>query len=231
MKVLITGGSQGIGLAIAQELHAAGHELFLAARNPDRLKRAVDSFHGRAQGFACDLSDPARIAGLTAAVGKSGFSPEVLVLCAAGFGSPVRSVVTPPADELRRLFETNVLANYELVQAFLPKLRCGPYPRIILIGSTASIRPDDRSLYGITKWALRSYAYSLRSELKEQGVGVTLLNPGGTFTQKRVPDEHTAPDRLLESSDIAKLVSALLALSPQAVVEELDVRPMLGDTY
>lgn len=231
MNVLITGGSQGIGLAIAQELYGRGDRLFLVARDSDRLNGAVTGLGARAQGFACDLSDPGAVGRLAAAVKAADFSPDALVLCAAAFGGPERSVVSPPADELRRLFETNVLANYRLVQEFLPQLRQGPYPRIVLIGSTASIRADDQSLYGITKWALRSYAYSLRSELKEQGVGVTLLNPGGTFTQRRRPNGQVAPDRLLDASDIGKLVSTLLSLSPQAVVEEIDIRPMLGDTY
>ncbi|MGE5613750.1 MAG: short-chain dehydrogenase, partial [Bacillota bacterium] len=97
--------------------------------------------------------------------------------------------------------------------------------------STAGIRVDDGSLYGISKWALRSYAYFLRNELKHLGVGVTLLNPGGTFTQRRVPNEKIPSGRLLEASDIGKLVAAILTLSPQAVVEEINVRPLLGDTY
>ncbi len=231
MKVLITGGSQGIGLAVAKELHANGHELFLIARKEDRLKKVLEDYPERANGFAADLSEPSQIQAVINAASQKGFSPDVIVLNAAAFGPQGRSVVHPPVDELRKLLETNLLADYQLVQGFLPSVQAGAYPRIILIGSTAAIRHDGGSLYGISKWALRSYAYSLRDELKTLGVGVTLLNPGGTFTQKRVPDDHTAKDRLLEASDIAKLVSALLTLSPQAVVEEINVRPMLGDTY
>jgi len=231
VRILITGGSQGIGLATAEELHAKGHELFLIGRNQDRLQKVLQDFQERADGFAADLSEPAQIDVVIHAAAQKGFSPDVLILNAATFGPSGHSVVTPPADELRRLLETNLLANYQLVQGLLSSVQAGSYPRIILIGSTAAIRQDSGSLYGISKWALRSYAYSLRDELKTLGVGVTLLNAGGTFTQKRIPDEHTANDRLLKSSDIAKLIAALLTLSPQAVVEEINVRPMLGDTY
>lgn len=231
MKVLITGGSQGIGLAIAKELHDNGHELLLVARDSDRLNAAVLDLKERTEGFACDLTDSSQIKALIDFAAVRGFNPDVLVLNAAAFGTPVRSVVSPEADELRQLFEANVLANYQLVQGFLEVVKKSSYPRIILIGSTASIRRDDGSLYGISKWALRSYAYSLRDELKKFGVGVTLLNPGGTFTQKRVPNEKLASDRLLKASDIGKLVAALLTLSHQAVVEEIDIRPLLGDTY
>jgi short-subunit dehydrogenase len=231
MKVLITGGSQGIGLAIAKELHVSGHELFLVARDSERLNNAIESFSGRANGFACDLGKAGQIDSLIEKTKQENFYPDVIVLNAAAFGNSIRSVIKPSGDELRELLEINVISNYQLVQGFIDTIRKGVYPRIIIIGSTASIRVDDGSLYGISKWALRSYTYSLRNELKNLGVGVTLLNPGGTFTEKRVPDENTSKDRLLEASDIGKLVAALLTLSSQAVVEEINIRPLLGDTY
>lgn len=231
MKVLITGGSQGIGLAIAEELHAAGHELFLVARDPERLQKAIDSFPDRVNGTACDLGKAGETEALIEKAKQLEFHPDVIVLNAAAFGSPERSVLKHPAGELRELLEVNVISNYQLVQGFIDILKEGVYPRIIIIGSTASVRVDDGSLYGISKWALRSYAYFLRNELKHLGIGVTLINPGGTFTQKRVPYEKIPAGRLLEASDIGKLVAAVLELSPQAVVEEINVRPLLGDTY
>ncbi len=231
MKILITGGSQGIGLAIARELHANGHELFLVGKDSGRLQTVLNDFSERADGAAVDLSDPEQANGLIQLAKQKKFSPDVLILNAAAFGPAGHSVIQPSSEELQKLMETNLFADYRLVRGFLPSIRAGAYPRIILIGSTAAIRQDGGSLYAITKWALRSYAYSLRDELKTQGVGVTLLNPGGTFTQKRVPNDKIPSDRLLEASDIAKLVSVLLSLSQQAVVEEINVRPMLGDTY
>lgn len=231
MKVLITGGSQGIGIAIAKELHAAGHELFLTGRDPVRLENAVKGFSTGVKGFPAELGKAGQVESLIEAAMKENFSPDVIVLNAAAFGSPERSVIKPSSDEFRELLEVNVISNYQLVQGFIGTLKKSKYPRIIIIGSTAGIRVDDGSLYGISKWALRSYSYYLRNELKALGVGVTLLNPGGTFTQKRVPNEKTPNGRLLEASDIGKLVAVILTLSPQAVVEEINIRSMLGDTY
>lgn len=231
MKILITGGSQGIGLAIAKELYEKGHELFLVAKDKKRLKQAISGFPCRVSGLSCDLGDSGQIEGLIAQTKQAGFYPDAIILNAAAFGSPNRSVIQPPPEELKELFDINVIANYQLVRGFLEALSSSQYPRIIVIGSTASTRTDDGSLYGISKWALKSYAYFLRNELKSQGIGVTLLNPGGTFTEKRVPNEKTPAGRLLNARDIAILVTAILSLSPQAVVEEINVRPMLGDTY
>lgn len=229
MKVLITGGSQGIGLAVAKELHDNGHELFLTARNPKRLNDAVKSFN--AVGFPCDLGNDEEVDALIEKVRKENFDLDVIVLNAGSLSGFQRSVLSPSADELREILDINVVSNYKLVKGFIDIIKKSAYPRIVLIGSTAGIRTDNGSIYGISKWALRSYAYSLRDELKSLGVGVTLINPGGTFTQKRVPDESVPADRLLEGSDIGKLVAAILNLSYQAVVEEINIRPLLGDTY
>jgi NADP-dependent 3-hydroxy acid dehydrogenase YdfG len=62
------------------------------------------------------------------------------------------------------------------------------------------------------------------------GIGVSLINPGGTFTETRI--KQSEDDRhLLETSDIAKLIAIVFRLSPQAVIEELNIRPLVGDTY
>ncbi len=231
MKILITGASQGIGLAIAKQLYAEGHNLFLLARNSERLDHVLQSFGEGVIGTCCNLGDPQEIHTAQKQIAEHDFLPDVLILNAAEFGPSVRSVLKPAAQELRDILEINLLANYQLVQGFLESLKRSSYPRIIIVGSTASIRTDDNSLYGISKWALRAYTYFLRNELKDVGIGVTLLNPGGTFTQKRKPNQNTSADRLLNASDIAKTAAYILNLSPQAVVEEMNVRPMQGDTY
>ena len=133
-------------------------------------------------------------------------------------------------QELVDLFYINVAAHYRIVQKILPLLARTGRGRIIIIGSTAGIRKEKGGTYGISKWALRSYAYGLREEAKQYGVGVSLVNPGGTFTETR--KKADANDRsLLETSDLGILISTLFRLSPQAVVEQIDVRPLTGDSY
>ena len=115
-----------------------------------------------------------------------------------------------------------------LVQKFLPLL--APGSRILLIGSTSGIRRDKGGIYGISKWALRSYAYNLREECKPLGIGVSLINPGGTFTETR--KKSSEEDRsLLETTDLGKVIALTFRLSPQAVLEEVNIRPLQGDTY
>lgn len=122
------------------------------------------------------------------------------------------------------------IANYRLVRNLLPLLKYSGNARVVIIGSTAGIRQDKGGIYGISKWALQGYASNLRAECKQSGIGVSLVNPGGTFTERR--KKEGADDRhLVESSDFGILVAALFRMSPQAVLERVDLRPLAGDTY
>lgn len=232
MKIVITGGSRGIGLAVARELSAAGHELLLTGRTAADLNAAKNKLAGAALIYSVDHARDEAPDEIITYMKEQEFHPDVLILNAAAFYDQTRSVVEPDASELSRILQTNVVSNYRWVQKLLPYLRQGQYPRIIVIGSTTALRADT-SLYGISKAALRNYVLGLREELKPAGVGVTLIHPGGTFTERRVPDERIGigPDRLLEARDVGQLIAAILTLSPQAVVEELTVRPLLGDTF
>ena len=231
MNILITGGSRGIGLGIAKALDNVGHQLLLVGRNEEHLNQVKGSLKNPPLLFKSDLSKESDRDRLIQHIIQIRFSPDVLILNAAGFPPTGRSMLNASTQELRDILETNLVSNYHLVQQLLPLVQKGIYPRIILIGSTVSIRRDKGDIYSLSKWALRSYAYSLRDEIKTLGVGVTLLNPGGTYTENRVPKGGEPTDRLLVPSDYGTLVAALLSLSPQAVVEEINIRPMLGDSY
>lgn len=162
----------------------------------------------------------------------SEFPIDGLILSAAQFPKPETktSVIEPDVSELSSILEANVVANYRFVKNLIPFLQKRPNPRIVIIGSTSGIRQDKGGVYGISKWALASYAYNLRDECKKYGIGVSLINPGGTFTETRTKKSEN-DQSLLESSDFGYLVSALFKMSPQAVMERVDIRPLAGDTY
>jgi NADP-dependent 3-hydroxy acid dehydrogenase YdfG len=124
----------------------------------------------------------------------------------------------------------NLLSQIGLIQEVRDDLITGT-GRIVIIGSTAALEPYAYGpVYGITKWALRGLAENLRAELRPHKVGVTLLHPGGTWTD--LWEGVDLPrERLLEPSDIARLVATMLELSPQAVVDELIIRPIEGDMH
>ena len=217
-----------------RELLQDGNNVLIVGRNPKTLEETGKELAGAAT-YSCDAGKAEETTGLVDAVknGKiAGFGDNVdgLILCAAVFPNPATktSVVQPEPEELQAMLDSNVTAYYRLVKEFLPLL--APGSRIVLIGSTSGIRRDRGGIYGISKWALRSYAYALREECKPMGIGVSLINPGGTFTETR--KKSSEEDRsLLETSDLGKVITLTFRLSPQAVLEEVNIRPLQGDTY
>jgi short-subunit dehydrogenase len=233
-RAFITGASRGIGKAIAQSIAPMCSHLFVAAKSEGSATTAAkairdeagcevhhmwgDLVNGRAFGNrARDL-----VASVTDHL-------DVLVLNA---GYYVEGTLSSIADED---FERNMLVNchsaHYVVSSLLPLIRQSASGRIVIIGSTAGYEPYPLvPTYGIAKWGLRGYALNLRKELMSDNIGVTFISPGGTLTDMWAGSD-IEPGRLLEPSDIGKLVAATLSLSGQAVVEELIVRPMLGDIH
>lgn len=233
MRVLITGGSRGIGRAIAEELAGAGHNLLLIAKNPDNLQSAAIEIRSKygteVRYFVCDVGNMQNQQALYDFCLENDYLPDVLVLNAGIFLEG--SLTNSSNSDFSETLNIDLLAIYNTVKLFIGHLRARQGAKIILIGSTAAYEPYPvGALYGVAKWALRGYAINLRHELMGDKIAVTFLAPGGTLTDLW-EGEILSEDRLLEAKDIGKLVVSILNLSDQAVVEELIVRPMLGDIH
>lgn len=232
MNILITGGSRGIGKAIAKELNNNGHNLMLVARNSsnlDKTKSELLKSNKNVDSFVCEVGNEEEIDKLVSYCSQKGFQPNVLVLSAGIFIEG--SLTNSTAKDFYETMNVDLYHIYHTVKKFTPVLKKQENAKIIIIGSTASLEAYPiGALYGVAKWGLKGYAINLRKELMNDNIGVTLINNGGTLTDLW-EGEELAPNRLLEPSDIGKLISAILTLSPQAVVEELIVRPMLGDFH
>ncbi|MGM9625207.1 MAG: SDR family oxidoreductase [Eubacteriales bacterium] len=231
MNIVIIGGSRGIGYAAARQLAKDGHRLLLVGRSQETLDKAKNGLPQMTETLCADVTDAADAERLFTYC-EERFEPDGLILNAAAFANrdTHRSVLKPTSDELGAILDANVVAHYRIVRRLFPLLQKSGQGRIVFIGSTAGIRHDSGGIYGISKWALRSFAYNLREEAKQYGVGVSLINPGGTFTERRVKQD--ADDtHLLETSDLGIVIATVFRLSAQAVIEQLDIRPLAGDTY
>ena len=229
--IVIVGGSRGIGLAAAKELAAAGNRLLIVGRSPEHLEEAKKQLPQETLTLSLDAASPEAPEVLKGLLEKEEFPLDGLVLDAAAFAAreTQQSVLKPTAEELSYILDHNVVANYRLVRELFPLIE-KQKGRIVLVGSTAGVRRDKGGIYGVSKWALRDLAYQLRDESKAYGVGVSLVNPGGTFTERRAK-EGEEDRHLLETSDLGKVIALIFALSQQAVVEQVDIRPLTGDTY
>lgn len=232
MKAVITGGSKGIGFAIAKAMAKAGYDLMLCARNEQDLASArsallMDHPSGQIYYQAVDLADKDQTKNFAALVAKQWSRLDVLVNN-AGIFRPGQ-ITTEEEGALEDMISANVYSAYHLTRALLPLMLPFKQGHIINLCSIASFMayPNGGS-YSISKFALLGFSKVLREELKLAGIKVTALMPGATWSDSwRGVDLPL--DRLIESEDIAKLVMTILQLSASADVEELIIRPQLGD--
>jgi short-subunit dehydrogenase len=127
------------------------------------------------------------------------------------------------------MMKTNVYSAYYLSRFLVPSMIRRKSGHIFNMCSIASLKayPYGGS-YSITKYALAGLSANLRDELKKHGIKVTSLFPGAVYTASW-DASGVDPDRIMKAEDIAKMVFASANLSPQACVEEIVIRPQLGD--
>jgi NAD(P)-dependent dehydrogenase (short-subunit alcohol dehydrogenase family) len=212
-NAIMTGGSRGLGLALARTLVAGGWRVVIDARTAGELARAATELGPAAVAVPGDLTDPAHRADLLAAAAKLG-ELDLLVNNAGTLGpSPLPPVAALPPDALRELYEVNVLAPLALTQAALPALRSAGGV-LVVITSDAAVEPyEGWGGYGSAKAALERLAAGLAAE--EPSVTVWTVDPGDLRTrmhQQAFPGEDISDRPLPEA--VAPALPAMLAKRP-----------------
>ncbi len=205
---LITGASRGLGLALAQALAAEGWALTLTGRNEEDLHSAAVDLNATA--FAGDVTDAAHRARLADAVPDL----DLLINNAAGLGAvPLPPVSDYPLDDLRGLFESNVIAPLALIQATLPALRKRG-GAVINISSDAAVEAyEGWGGYGASKAALNQLSHVLAAE--EPDVAVWWVDPGEMRT--RMLADAIGADEAASApppETVARLLLRLVAARP-----------------
>lgn len=252
-RAVVTGASQGIGEALATELAARGHSLIITARRAEVLAdlatRLTERYGVTVEVRAVDLTDPDQRGGLADELAQR----DISILCAnagtATFG-PVAKL--DPADEKAQV-QLNVLGVHDLVLAVLPGMLARQSGGILISGSAAGNSPiPNNATYAASKAFANTFSESLRGELKDSGIHVTLLAPGpvradvpdpaeASLVDKLIPDflwisvEHTAQLSLdgLERNKMrvvpgitSKAMSVASGYAPRAIVT-----PIVGAVY
>jgi short-subunit dehydrogenase len=232
MNSIITGASRGLGRAIAEEFAARGYDLVLTSRDAVALAAAVRELGDRypavhIRSKAADLSDREQTKELGCWVLESGVTVDVLVNNAGQF--IYGSLYEEEEGVLERLIAVNLYSAYHLTRALLPEMVARKAGHVFNICSIASLKAYPHGgAYGISKYALAGFSANLREEMKEHGVKVTAVYPGAVYTDSWA-GSGVDPHRIMEAADIARMVVAATGLSPQATVEEIVLRPQLGD--
>ncbi|MFN8310313.1 MAG: SDR family oxidoreductase [Chitinophagales bacterium] len=230
--IAITGGSKGIGKAIALHFAKNGFRVAVCARNSDsleQLQREISEVSPAANHifFQADVTDRKQLLEFAATILQQWKKASVIVNNAGVFLPG--QVISEEDGVLEKLIQTNLYSAYHFTRAMLPPLIEAKTGAVFNICSIASLQAyHNGGSYSISKFGLLGFSKALREELKPHNIKVTSMMPGATLTDSWKGTELDA-NRFISAADIGKLVFDLYQLSPSAVVEDITIRPLPGD--
>ncbi len=231
LNIIITGASKGLGKAFAEKFATDGHTLLVCARNEVQLYHMVEDIQNRfpqctIKAKPVDLAVQQQVIAFADWCLEQG-TPGILINNAGQFLPG--SVHNEPEGLLEQMISANLYSAYHLTRALLPAMMEAKSGHIFNICSIASIAAyANGGAYSISKFALLGFSKNLREELKPYNIKVTSVLPGAAWTDSWA-GSGVDPKRIMEAADVAAMVYAASQLSAQACVEEILLRPQLGD--
>ena len=231
MQVVITGASRGIGKEVATFFAKEGADLFLCSRNMDKTmawqQELMKKYGIQVTSFNADLGDPLQVKLFAEQLLKATDQIDILVNN-TGIYEP-GSVYNEPEGQLEKMISVNLYSAYHLTRALLPSMIKRKSGHIFNLSSIAALKAyANGGSYSISKFAMAGFSKNLREEMMPFGIKVTTVHPGATMTSSW-EGADIDPLRIMEASDIAKMIVAASKLSHQACVEDIIIRPLLGD--
>lgn len=229
--IVVTGGSKGIGRAILEKFAQEGFDVVTCARKLEdlnRLKADLETKYSiQAHVHSADMADKKQVYAFTDFVNSLGRPVDVLVNN-AGYFIPGK-ITEEPEGALQSMMDSNVYSAYYTTRGLVKSMQDRKLGHVFNMCSIASITayPNGGS-YAISKFALLGFSKVLREELKAHNIRVTAVLPGATLTASWDGVDLPA-DRFIKPEDVADTVFAAYALSGRSVVEEVLIRPQLGD--
>ncbi|MBD8487840.1 SDR family oxidoreductase [Echinicola sp. CAU 1574] len=230
-SILVTGGTKGIGREIIRRFAQEGFDIFTCSRHQKDLDQLQDDMKKEFPDInlytkQADLSIKEEVLSLATAV-REKFIPDVLINNTGVFLPG--AIHDEPDGNFELMMQTNLYSAYYLTREFTGAMIERKSGHIFSMGSIAGLTAyANGGSYAISKWAMLGMTKCLRQELLPYGIKVTSVMPGATLTASwegvDIPEE-----RFMKASDVAESVWGAYNLSPQSVVEEIVIRPQLGD--
>ncbi len=229
--IVVTGGSKGIGRAVVEKFASEGFDVVTCARTKrdlEELKQSIEKVLGvHIHVYAADMSRREDVKGFCQFVSSLHRPVDVLVNN-AGYFIP-GELTTEEEGTLESMINANLYSAYHTTRGLIEGMKSKRGGYIFNLCSIASIKayPNGGS-YAISKFALLGFSKGLREEMKPFGVRVSAVMPGATFTSSW-EGVDLPESRFIPSEDIAEAIWSAYKLSPRSVVEEIIIRPQLGD--
>lgn len=223
---VITGGSKGIGYAIAEALVKAGASVYICSRHRDELESAIDrlSVLGSAAGKLCDVRDEANIKAVLESCERH-FGGIDILINNAGVGYMGKTIEETTPDEFRETLETNLFGTYYACHHAIPKMKArGGY--IINISSLAGQNAHPgMAAYNASKFGLNGFSEALMQEVRHDNIKVSYICPGSvnTYFGGDTPSDEKAWQ--LQPADVAQVVMGLLDMDERALPSKVELRP------
>ena len=223
----ITGGSKGIGLAVAAALVGAGARVTIGARTQEEVRAAAERLDDRgpgdALGVVCDVRDYDSVRDAVAQHVER-FGGLDIMVANAGVGS------SAPVDELRpedwrRVIDTNLTGAFYTVRASVDELKKSE-GYLFTIGSLAGVNYHaGMSAYNASKAGLLGFSHAVMLDLRKHGVKVTTVMPGSVATHFGGSEPTDAEAWKIQPEDLAEMILYLLSVPPRTLPSKVEVRP------
>ncbi len=227
-SAIVTGGTKGIGRAIAEALVREGVNVCISARNQNEIESAISdlgkSGTGRAIGFQCDVRDYEQVKALVAhATGELGGLDILINNAGIGIFETVEAM-TP--EDFRAILETNIFGVFYCCHEAIPQMKQRGGGYIINISSLAGANPHPRmAAYNASKFGLNGFSEALMQEVRHDNIKVSYIMPGSVNTEFGGDDPGDTKSWQLQPTDIARLVLDLLHHDDRALPSRVEIRP------
>ena len=224
---VVTGGTKGIGRAIAESLLRAGATVFICARDKHDLKRALEQLSalGKVDGEICDVRSEAQV-GMMLEECKRVFGGVDILINNAGIGIIGKTVEEMSPEDFEQTLQTNLFGVFYACHHAIPllKQRGGGY--IINISSLAGQNAHPKmAAYNASKFGLNGFTEALMQEVRADNIKVTAICPGSvnTYFGGEKPSDEKAWQ--IQPEDIAQIVIDLLNFNERALPSKIEIRP------
>ena len=231
LNVVITGAGKGMGRTTAEKFAAEGNNLYICARNEielsDAAKELETKYKCKVFYYTADLSVKTAAQEFGNWVLQQTSEIDILINNAGQFIPG--SIYNEENGLLEKMININLYAAYHVTRILLPTMMKKKQGHIFNMCSIAALSAyANGGSYSISKFALMGFSKNLREELKPFNIKVSTVYPGAVYTSSWF-GSGVAESRIMQASDIADMIYASAKLSPQACIEDIVIRPVLGD--
>lgn len=232
-RILLTGGTTGIGRATLSMLAAEGARVLTFGRHQDALDAALSDIDGDVTGIAEDAATAQGIERVFDAVDERLGGIDMLVACAALGARPIHEMAD---EEWRYVIDANLTGYLACARGAILRMEGQGGGHLVFVGSiSAEIKAAGESVYAATKAGIQAFAETLRKEVAEKGIRVSVIQPGSIDTEmQECSDEEkkaaVAEGRMLPAEDVAETILFILTRPATCDIVNLRVEPLIQKT-